>query len=175
MDILDALRSPFCALALMSFPMMLQVGGCAIARSEQARAPGVTMGQPIHQISAHIRKQIAFRSPSFAMYGDVSGRIATILNDLFPQVEVYAIDESFVSFDGIRAQEQRRVAIEARARILQWVGVPCCVGVGRTKTQKWRTRLPSARRMGSGTFAAKTCPCSQSMMCGALGKSLPRA
>lgn len=108
--------------------------GCAIARSEEAKALGVTMGQPIHQIPSHIRRQIAFRSPNFALYGDISGRIATILTDLFPQVEVYSIDESFVSFEGIRAQERRAVAIEARARILQWVGVPCCVGIGPTKT-----------------------------------------
>ncbi|WP_316248765.1 hypothetical protein [Stenotrophomonas sp. AS012628] len=150
--------------------------GCAIARSEEAKALGVTIGQPIHQIPAHIRKQIAFRSPNFALYGDISGRIATILTDLFPQVEVYSIDESFVSFDGIRAQERRAVAIEARARILQWGGGRVVWELDpQRRWQKWLIRLPSAHRMGCGTFAAKTWARSQSMMCGALGGSLLRA
>ncbi|MDO7934577.1 hypothetical protein Q6A26_21610 [Xanthomonas euvesicatoria pv. eucalypti] len=53
-----------------------------------------------------------------------------MLRDLFPRVEVYSIDESFVSFDGISEREHERVAIEARARILKWTGIPCCVGIG---------------------------------------------
>ncbi|WP_204301822.1 Y-family DNA polymerase [Stenotrophomonas maltophilia] len=108
--------------------------GCAIARSNEAKALGIGMGQPIHQIPSHIRKQLHVRSANFALYGDISARIATILRDLFPDVEVYSIDESFVSFDGIRAQDRRKIAMEARARILKWVGVPCCVGIGPTKT-----------------------------------------
>ncbi|HDS1536670.1 TPA: Y-family DNA polymerase [Stenotrophomonas maltophilia] len=108
--------------------------GCAIARSNEAKALGIGMGQPIHQIPSHIRKQLHVRSANFALYGDISARIALILRDLFPDVEVYSIDESFVSFDGIRARDRRKVAMEARARILKWVGVPCCVGIGPTKT-----------------------------------------
>lgn len=108
--------------------------GCAIARSNEAKALGIGMGQHIHQIPSHIRKQLHVRSANFALYGDISARIAMILRDLFPGVEVYSIDETFVSFDGIRAQDRRKVAMEARARILKWVGVPCCVGIGPTKT-----------------------------------------
>lgn len=122
--------------SLRNVPMLVMSNndGCAIARSNEAKALGVTMGQPIHQIPSHIRKQLHVRSANFALYGDISARIATILRDLFADVEVYSIDESFVSFKGIRAQDRRKVAAEARARILRWVGVPCCVGIGPTKT-----------------------------------------
>src|SRR5690606_27119455 len=92
------------------------------------------MGQPIHEVPSPIRRQLKVRSANFALYGDLSGRVVSILRDLFPAVEVYSIDESFVSFDGIPAHERTRVATEARARIRQWTGIPCCVGIGSTKT-----------------------------------------
>lgn len=106
--------------------------GCAIARSSEAKALGVKMGQPIHEVPADVRRQLVVRSANFGLYGEVSGRIVEILRGLFPRVEVYSIDESFVGFDGIRDRE--KAAREARARILQWSGIPCCVGIGPTKT-----------------------------------------
>lgn len=108
--------------------------GCVIARSNEAKALGITMGQPIHQVPPTLRRALKIRSANFALYGDLSGRIVSILRDLFPQVEVYSIDESFVSFEGIPDKDREAVAIEARARIHQWVGIPCCVGIGPTKT-----------------------------------------
>lgn len=108
--------------------------GCVIARSNEAKALGIRMGQPIHQVPPTLRRTLKVRSANFALYGDLSGRIVSILRDLFPQVEVYSIDESFVSFEGIPANDRETVAAEARARILRWVGIPCCVGIGPTKT-----------------------------------------
>ncbi len=106
--------------------------GCAIARSAEAKALGVKMGQPIHEVPPEVRRQLVVRSANFGLYGDVSGRIVSILRDLFPRVEVYSIDESFITFEGIKDPE--RAAKEARARILQWSGITCCVGIGPTKT-----------------------------------------
>lgn len=106
--------------------------GCCIARSAEAKALGVKMAQPIHEVPTEIRRQLIVRSANFGLYGEISGRIVSILRDLFPRVEVYSIDESFVSFEGIRDRE--RAAKEARGRILQWAGIPCCVGIGPTKT-----------------------------------------
>lgn len=106
--------------------------GCCIARSAQAKQLGVKMGQPIHEVPADVRKQLTIRSANFGLYGDISGRVVGVLRDLFPRVEVYSIDESFVTFDGI--PDRLRAAKEARAKILKWTGIPCCVGIGPTKT-----------------------------------------
>jgi len=119
-------RQPVCVLS--------NNDGCVIARSEETKALGVKMGQPIHQVPPSIRRVLKIRSANFALYGDLSGRIVSILRDLFLRVEVYSIDESFVSFEGIPDQDHEAAAIEARARILQWVGIPCCIGIGPTKT-----------------------------------------
>lgn len=106
--------------------------GCAIARSQEAKDLGVKMAQPIHQVPRHVRQQLRVRSANFALYGDLSARIVTILRDLFPEVEVYSIDEQFTDLRGLA--DPVATANEARRRILQWVGVPTAVGIGATRT-----------------------------------------
>lgn len=106
--------------------------GCAVARSNEAKALGVKMGQPIHEIPPPVRRQLVVRSANFALYGNLSARIVEIQRGLFPRVEVYSIDEQFVDISGIA--DPHALAKQARERILQWVGIPCCVGIGPTKT-----------------------------------------
>lgn len=106
--------------------------GCAIAISPEAKALGIKIGTPIFQVSDAVRNKLKVRSANFALYGDLSARIVSILHDLFPRVEVYSIDENFVDVD--RLKDPLAKALEARERILQWVGIPCCVGLGATRT-----------------------------------------
>lgn len=108
--------------------------GCAIARSQECKDLGVRMGQPIHEVPPHIRRQLKILSANFGLYGDLSGRVVSVLRNWFARVEIYSIDESFVTFDGVPAQQRESLARQARAQILQWVGIPCCVGIGPTKT-----------------------------------------
>lgn len=106
--------------------------GCAIAISPEAKTLGIRIGTPIFQVPDDIRKQLHVRSANFALYGDFSARIVTILRDMFPRVEVYSIDENFVDVAGLK--DPVATALVARERILQWVGIPCCVGLGTTRT-----------------------------------------
>jgi DNA polymerase V len=106
--------------------------GCCIALSPEAKALGLKIGTPIFQVPDAIRKQVQVRSANFALYGDLSARIVRILTDMFPRVEVYSIDENFVDVEGIK--DPVATCLEARQRILQWVGIPCCVGLGATRT-----------------------------------------
>ncbi len=106
--------------------------GCCIALSPEAKALGLKIGTPIFQVPEDIRKQVQVRSANFALYGDMSARIVTILREMFPRVEVYSIDENFVDVEGIA--DPFALCLEARERILQWVGIPCCVGLGVTRT-----------------------------------------
>ena len=105
--------------------------GCCIALSPEAKALGLKIGTPIFQVPDEIRKQVQVRSANFALYGDLSARIVQILTDLFPRVEVYSIDENFVDVEGLK--DPIRVCLEARERILRWVGIPCCAGLGATR------------------------------------------
>lgn len=106
--------------------------GCAIARSDEAKALGVKMGQPIHDVPPAIRRQLAIRSANFTLYGDMSARVSAILREAAPRIEVYSIDESFLDLTGIG--EREAFARELRDRVHRWTGIPNCVGIGATKT-----------------------------------------
>lgn len=107
--------------------------GCAIARSEEAKALGVKMGHPWFQIK-HLEKSAGLiaLSANFALYGDMSSRMMSLATELGDSQEIYSIDESFIGVQGISAVTQR--AKETRAKILQWIGIPTCIGIGETKT-----------------------------------------
>ena len=107
--------------------------GCAIARSAEAKALGIKMGQPAHELKGLIRDHgLQVRSANFTLYGDMSARVVSILRDAVPRVEVYSIDESFVDLSGIRNREA--FCHELRERIRRWAGIPNCIGIGPTKT-----------------------------------------
>ncbi len=108
--------------------------GCAIARSNEAKALGIKMGAPWFKIK-HLAEThgLVALSANFALYGDISDRMMSIAAGLGPSQEIYSIDESFIGLDGVRGNLQRR-AHTIRSRILQWTGIPCGIGIGQTKT-----------------------------------------
>lgn len=108
--------------------------GCAIARSEEAKALGVRMGAPLFQI-AHLLDEagLVAVSANFELYGDMSERMMSLAAGLGHRQEVYSIDESFVDLAGVRGDLGLR-AQRVRARIAQWIGIPTCIGIGPTKT-----------------------------------------
>lgn len=108
--------------------------GCAIARSNEAKALGIKMGQPWHEIR-HLEEEAGLiaLSANFALYGDMSNRMMSIAAGLGPTQEIYSIDESFVGLDGVQGDLTKR-SWAIRSRILQWTGIPCGVGIGSTKT-----------------------------------------
>jgi len=108
--------------------------GCAIARSNEARALGVAMGVPWFEIE-HLAESsgLVALSANFALYGDMSDRMMSLAAGMGPEQEIYSIDESFIDLDGVRGCLAER-GHKVRDRILQWVGIPCCVGIGTTKT-----------------------------------------
>ena len=108
--------------------------GCAIARSNEAKALGIKMGAPWFQIR-HLEESdgLVALSANFALYGDISDRMMSLAAGLGYRQEVYSIDESFVDMAGIRGDPTAR-SRKVRDRILQWVGVPCGIGIGPTKT-----------------------------------------
>lgn len=107
--------------------------GCAIARSAEAKALGVKMGHPAHELKDLVRRHgLQMRSANFGLYGDISARVASVLRDAAPRVEVYSIDESFLDLTGIRMREH--FARDLRTRVHRWTGIPNCIGIGPTKT-----------------------------------------
>ena len=108
--------------------------GCAIARSNEAKALGIAMGAPWFKIKSLAESDgLVALSANFALYGDLSDRMMSLAAGLGPQQEIYSIDESFIDLTGVRGDLVER-SHKIRSRILQWVGIPCGIGIGDTKT-----------------------------------------
>lgn len=108
--------------------------GCAIARSNEAKALGIKMGQPWFECR-HLADEVGLvaLSANFTLYGDMSDRMMSIAAGLGPGQEIYSIDESFIDLAGVRGDLVKR-GQAVRERILQWTGIPTGIGMGPTKT-----------------------------------------
>ncbi|WP_041930340.1 Y-family DNA polymerase [Methylibium petroleiphilum] len=111
--------------------------GCVIARSNEAKALGVKMGEPWFQCR-HLEKDqgLVALSANFTLYGDMSERMMTVAGSFAPRQEVYSIDECFLDFAGMPGGPGSLVETgrALREKVLRWTGIPTCVGFGPTKT-----------------------------------------
>ena len=109
--------------------------GCAVARSNEAKALGIKMGAPFfkirHLVEAH---NVAVFSGNMALYGDMSQRVRWVLEEFAPSIEVYSIDEAFLDLRGIENVDFDRFAKELSARCRRFTCIPVSVGVAPTKT-----------------------------------------
>ena len=109
--------------------------GCAIARSQEAKALGIKMGAPAFKIRDLIaRHSIRVFSSNYTLYGDMSRRVNAIIVDYTPDVELYSIDETFLGLAGFARRDLRAMCQDMRAAVARCTGIPTCVGIGPTKT-----------------------------------------
>ncbi|MBN6742370.1 Y-family DNA polymerase [Acidithiobacillus sp. MC6.1] len=108
--------------------------GCAVARSAEAKALGVQMGQPYFQWKdLALQHGITVLSSNYALYADLSNRFMGVLGQFSPVQEVYSIDESFLDLTGMPG-DPLILGTVIRERVRRWVGLPVCVGMGPSKT-----------------------------------------
>ena len=112
--------------------------GCVVARSKEAKALGIPMGAPWFKLREQAKQhRIVALSSNYELYASMSNRVVEVLRDFTPELEVYSIDESFLSLEGMSGISQGDLVAygqQIRQRIAQWVGLPVCVGIGPTKT-----------------------------------------
>lgn len=107
--------------------------GCVIARSNEAKALGIGMGDPWHLRRDDFRKWgVVVRSSNYTLYGDMSARVMRVLGDFTPDLEIYSIDEAFLGLWGFEDRLEAH-ARELRRTVLQWTGIPVSVGIAGTK------------------------------------------
>ena len=124
--------------------------GCVIARSNEAKALGIAMAAPWHWHKAAFAKQgVIVRSSNYTLYGDLSARVMTVLRNFTPDVEVYSIDEAFLSLEGFEGRLDSH-ARELRATVLQWTGIPVSVGIAPTKTLAKAANRTAKKQPGRG-------------------------
>ncbi|MBN6523597.1 Y-family DNA polymerase [Acinetobacter pittii] len=113
--------------------------GCAVARSNESKSLNIKMGVPLFQIKDIVQQHnVIVLSSNYAMYAEMSRRFHKILSSYVTEEEVepYSIDECFVDFTAYEKNfDLEKVGHDMRAKIWKWIGLPVCVGIGRSKTE----------------------------------------
>lgn len=109
--------------------------GCVIARSNEAKALGVPMGAPAFENESLFKEHnIQVFSANFALYGDMSHRVMSILEEYSPEMEIYSIDEAFLKLKNFERFDLYEHGRSMRTKVLQWTGIPVSVGIAPTKS-----------------------------------------
>jgi DNA polymerase V len=125
--------------------------GCVIARTHEAKALGLKMGDPWHIASKRPQyKSVISKSSNYELYGDMSRRMFEVLSSLCPRVEPYSIDEMFLDLRDFRG-DRAAYAIHIRQIVRRVAKIPTCVGIGPTKTiAKLANAVAKGDPQGSG-------------------------
>lgn len=108
--------------------------GCVIARSNEAKILGVPMGALAFEFeSFFIKNRINVFSANFALYGDMSNRVMTILQEYTPECEIYSIDEAFLNLKGFDNYNLHEYGAGIQKRVRKGTGIPISVGIAPTK------------------------------------------
>ena len=109
--------------------------GCVIARSNEAKALGIKMGDPAFQVRDQFwRAGIQVCSANFALYGDASSRMMRTVASLVEKSTAYSIDEVFCDAGGMTDQQLTSLAQSMKELVPRWTGIPVGIGTGKTLT-----------------------------------------
>lgn len=129
---------------------------CAVARSAEARALGIKMGDPWFELQGLVKRHgLIGLSSNYTLYGDMSTRVMQVLRDFTPDVDVYSIDESFLRIERMSLlwPTWNDMGQAIRSRVKQWTGIPVCVGIAPTKTlAKLANHVAKKRPKLAGVF-----------------------
>ncbi len=128
--------------------------GCIVARSTEARELGIPMGQPYFKARHELKKSgVEVRSSNYALYGDMSQRLMTLLRFNCEELEIYSIDEAFVRIKRPCNQNLLPWARRLRALVYQNLGLPISIGIGNSKGQaKLANYLSKSVEANAGIF-----------------------
>jgi DNA polymerase V len=109
--------------------------GCVIARSEEVKQAGMPMGAPVFKWREELDEIGAeVLSSNYTLYGDMSRRVHSLIEEEALALERYSIDEAFATLPALSQENLSRLADRLRRRIKSYLGIPVRVGVAPTKT-----------------------------------------
>lgn len=109
--------------------------GCVVARSAEAKALGIPMGEPAFKLKELIEKnKVEVFSSNYTLYGDMSRRVMQTLASFAPSIEIYSIDEAFLALDGFDHYNLREYGLNIAQTVQRNTGIPVSVGIAPTKT-----------------------------------------
>jgi len=129
--------------------------GIIVALSPELKKLGVTRGTPGVKINKSlIRKyDIHIFSSNYTLYGDMSGRVMQTLSQFTPDIEIYSIDEAFLSLSGFDYLNLTEYGRRIKDTVWRWTGLPVSTGIGPTKTlAKIANRFAKKHSYAQGVF-----------------------
>lgn len=109
--------------------------GCVIARSNEAKALGIKMGEPFFKLKFIIHKYgLKVFSSNYALYGDLSNRVMAVLKESWPETQIYSIDEAFLNLDKLPLDKIIDFSDQLQKKVYKYTGIPVSIGIGKTKT-----------------------------------------
>jgi DNA polymerase V len=123
--------------------------GCVVAASKEAKALGIGVGTPFFKIKDLCDGGgVGVFSSNYALYGDMSRRVMSVLRLWSPEVEVYSIDEAFLDLSGIKGASDQPYGRRLAETVTRWTGIPVTIGIGPTKTLA-KAANDAAKRSGA--------------------------
>ena len=109
--------------------------GCVVARSNEAKKMGIKAGTPYFQLAQQFPNQkIAVFSSNYELYGELTGRIVSLISQEVPAYFRYSIDECFIYLDGMEHLDLKKWGENLHKKIKQYVGMPVSIGLAPNKT-----------------------------------------
>lgn len=148
--------------------MLSNNDGCVVARSNETKALGITMGVPEFQIRSLLQAHhVQVFSSNYRLYGDLSQRVMETLEQFSPDLEIYSIDEAFLSLAGFERRNLTDYGRTIRKTVKQWTGLPVSVGIAETKTlAKLANRIAKRTSDQDGVFDLLACPDREALLNG---------
>ena len=110
--------------------------GCVIARSNEAKALGLKMGDPLFKVRGLLEREgVAVFSSNYTLYGDMSRRVMSLLSRYTPRQDIYSIDECSLDLSGMgNGEKLHAYGKEIVRTISKGTGIPVSMGIAPTRT-----------------------------------------
>ncbi len=113
--------------------------GCFVSRSKELKSVGVPMAAPFFKYKDICREnKVHVFSSNYSLYTNISDRVMKVLCEFSDDVEIYSVDEAFISLQGFRSSSAFPTLEDylwhIKKTVEQNTGIPVSLGVGPTKT-----------------------------------------
>ncbi|MCR9192835.1 MAG: Y-family DNA polymerase [Gammaproteobacteria bacterium] len=130
--------------------------GCVIARSNEAKALGIKMAEPFFKIKGLCNHhKVEVLSSNYTLYGDLSARVMSVIQDAWEETEIYSIDEAFLDISTLPLSKIEGFCHDLQRQILKSTGIPTSIGCGSTKTLAKTANLIAKKYLKAPVFLLK--------------------
>ena len=128
--------------------------GCVIARSAEARELRIKMGVPYFKIKERLKElDVVVLSSNYSLYGDMSRRLMNLLKKYCEEIEIYSIDEAFISIRRPNNNDLHPWARALRTHIYQNLCLTITIGIAENKVKaKLANKLAKNFDFSAGIF-----------------------